>query len=485
MTRIRIFAPFYPWPKTEGAFSVMANQIEALAQQGHEVELCLTKETPQSLWRRQKAAHSLQEPQAPDVRARTACTALALAAPPSLTPRNSKTQKAWEKSLRVLRSLFSRFASPELYFYPTNFITGTQQRRQPPTPTTPTLTPFREVDWEIYHYSFAYAWLFRRPVATPSLPLPLTLTPLPPAANATTAASLAARPRCAVFLHNLESDLALLQGQATRTAWMRPLYRHNARKLRLHEDELRLLVDELWFISPADLQRYSARNPDVTLRQAQGKLTLRLIPPHYPESLRARRLLTPPRPTPDLVTTNDPLAARLILGWIGDLGFLPNQESALWILTQLAPLLQTAGFQGQILFLGKNASPQLLEQAQAYPFVRFLGFQIDAEPFWSQLSYLLVPHLHGSGVRTKLLEALASGVPVITHPEALAQVHPDLAHSPLLVAKTVAPDWIQELFSQPPLAKRLQLQTLPFPVTLTGDHGYPFLTTPTPPQTPP
>jgi glycosyltransferase involved in cell wall biosynthesis len=46
--------------------------------------------------------------------------------------------------------------------------------------------------------------------------------------------------------------------------------------------------------------------------------------------------------------------------------------------------------------------------------VRLHGYVADAKPFWTGANVLAVPLLSGGGVRVKILEAMAIGVPVVS-----------------------------------------------------------------------
>jgi hypothetical protein len=85
-----------------------------------------------------------------------------------------------------------------------------------------------------------------------------------------------------------------------------------------------------------------------------------------------------------------------------------------------------------------------------------MGFVPDLEPFWASLSFALVPHLTGSGVRIKLLEALASGIPTLATSEAALRIHPDLRVSPLLKVSDDPSLWVDMLMKAQPFEHRLE-----------------------------
>ncbi len=64
--------------------------------------------------------------------------------------------------------------------------------------------------------------------------------------------------------------------------------------------------------------------------------------------------------------------------------------------------------------VGARPPQSLLSLAEEKPGVRVHGYVADAAPFWSQSTALAVPLLSGGGVRVKILEAMAMGLPVVS-----------------------------------------------------------------------
>ncbi len=388
--KIRIYSPSYPYPPTEGAFQVIFDQVNGLAGLGHEIELIV--------W--QGATHSTDSsPFHPAVKVVTLADHL---------PRSKSRIR------RVLRSLLSTSSSPEEAYYPACLAT---HLRLP-----------GDTALEIFHYSFAINWLRRIPNG--------------PGRGST---------RRAIVFHNLESDLSL--GRAGNEGLLAgPLHLLNAAKLALRELEASNFADELWFLSPKDLDDYRSRMEK--LRRPKPAL-LRVTPPTYPSRLRSERIaaMKPSRSK-----------AAPVFGFIGGLGFLPNHLSAMWILKQVAPLLVEEGFSGQIQIAGKGAPPELQVEAARFPFVKLLGFVPDAENYWSELSFSLAPHLGGSGVRIKILESLASGVPTLTTPAALEGLHPALRTDPLLRVSADPAQWARWMCDAQPFEERVkERERLPRP----------------------
>jgi glycosyltransferase involved in cell wall biosynthesis len=110
--------------------------------------------------------------------------------------------------------------------------------------------------------------------------------------------------------------------------------------------------------------------------------------------------------------TRNPEADRLLT--IGTMFWLPNSEGVMWWLREGYEPLR-AMRPGLIYDIVGARPPRALQDlAERFEGVRLHGYVADAVPFWTQSSALAVPLLSGGGVRVKILEAMAMGVPVIS-----------------------------------------------------------------------
>jgi glycosyltransferase involved in cell wall biosynthesis len=398
-TRYRLHYPFFPYPATEGSYQVVLDQARALDAAGFQVELVSWIDPPEEISRRLRSPGPVPFPERVRVtsfhggslRSGYASDWSGDTDAPAL-PLPRRRETAAHRVVRVAQSLLSRWASPEVFHYP---------------PELDLRDRLEQADVGVYHYSFAYPWL---------------------------AARGRAERRAVVHFHNLESELARLRiPRGARSVWHPEALVHalNVRKLRRHEGALRGLVDELWFVSASDLE---------TFRRQHGEGAERLVPPTFDPTLGEKR-----RARFDVETNG---SRTLNLGFIGACHFEPNRLSLAWIVEELAPELERAGFRGTILVAGKNVPEKLRDQARRYDFFEWLGFVPDLEEFWSRLSFLLMPQRGGSGIRIKLLEALASGVPVLANGAALQALPGDLREHALISTHEGAADWAARIMKE-------------------------------------
>jgi len=99
---------------------------------------------------------------------------------------------------------------------------------------------------------------------------------------------------------------------------------------------------------------------------------------------------------------------------IGTMFWFPNNEGVTWWLREGYQQLQTMCPGVTYDIVGARPPHALQVLAERCSGVRLHGYVADAVPFWMQASALAVPLLSGGGVRVKILEAMAMGVPVIS-----------------------------------------------------------------------
>jgi glycosyltransferase involved in cell wall biosynthesis len=107
----------------------------------------------------------------------------------------------------------------------------------------------------------------------------------------------------------------------------------------------------------------------------------------------------------------DPRAEDEVL-FVGNYLHPPNVEGALWLAREVWPLVRRQR-PGARLTLAGRAPPSAIQVLSA-PDIRVPGDLDDLRPLYERSSLVAAPIFWGSGVRIKLLEALACGLPVVT-----------------------------------------------------------------------
>ena len=101
-----------------------------------------------------------------------------------------------------------------------------------------------------------------------------------------------------------------------------------------------------------------------------------------------------------------------------------------FLIYELLPLISTKldGQNYKILIAGRTALPISLEnKLRGFPQIEFIGKIKDLSDIFSEVAAVLVPISIPLGNRTRVIDALSAGVPIIGHPN-LALGNPYLEH---------------------------------------------------------
>ena len=155
-----------------------------------------------------------------------------------------------------------------------------------------------------------------------------------------------------------------------------------------------------------------------------------------------------PAPFPDLPAGTHRLEGDPAVVVFGSRGWLPNEESAAWFRDEVWPVVR-ANLPGAVLHTFGAELP-------AGPGVVLHSAPTDSSEAFAPGSILAVPLRIASGVRIKILEAWARGVPVVATPAALAGLD-TAAGSEALAAEDAAEfaAAFARLYGEPGLRERL------------------------------
>ncbi|HTA44821.1 MAG TPA: glycosyltransferase [Bryobacteraceae bacterium] len=99
--------------------------------------------------------------------------------------------------------------------------------------------------------------------------------------------------------------------------------------------------------------------------------------------------------------------------FLGSFRHVPNQVALEWFARFVLPLIKAKLPQARLLVAGSDPPPRHLFADPANA-IDLLGFVDDVQPLFSSCALFVCPIRSGSGVRVKLLEAFASGIPVVS-----------------------------------------------------------------------
>jgi glycosyltransferase involved in cell wall biosynthesis len=180
-----------------------------------------------------------------------------------------------------------------------------------------------------------------------------------------------------------------------------PFMRSPVEKLKARFEYLRALRYELKLLPQCDHVQVCTRENREYLESFLPALRGRIE-----EGLRAG-IDTPRYPFP-----GGPRRPFTIL-FLGSFRHTPNQVAIDWFTREVLPLVTARVPEAKLLLAGSDPPPR-----HAFPghgrSIELLGFVDDIQPLFSECALFVCPIRSGSGVRVKLLEAFASGIPVVS-----------------------------------------------------------------------
>jgi glycosyltransferase involved in cell wall biosynthesis len=97
-----------------------------------------------------------------------------------------------------------------------------------------------------------------------------------------------------------------------------------------------------------------------------------------------------------------------VVFYVGDLSWPPHAEGMAWFRREVWPRIERARPDARAHVVGRGAPPGLEGR------FRFLGEEDDTRPHWAGAAVAVVPLRAAAGTRLKILEAAATGVPVVS-----------------------------------------------------------------------
>ncbi len=100
--------------------------------------------------------------------------------------------------------------------------------------------------------------------------------------------------------------------------------------------------------------------------------------------------------------------------FMGSLDWRPNQDAATLLLNELLPAVRAQAPQATAVLVGRRPPDWLRAMVAATPGAELHADVPDVRPFLARCGFLTVPLRIGGGSRLKILEALATGTPVVS-----------------------------------------------------------------------
>lgn len=105
---------------------------------------------------------------------------------------------------------------------------------------------------------------------------------------------------------------------------------------------------------------------------------------------------------------------------LGSMHYPPNAQGILWFAKEVFPHILKAEPAARLTVIGKNPPRELIELAVRYEnTIEVTGYVERLGPYMANAELMVVPVLTGGGMRVRILEALARGIPTVTTPVGL------------------------------------------------------------------
>jgi sugar transferase (PEP-CTERM/EpsH1 system associated) len=144
-----------------------------------------------------------------------------------------------------------------------------------------------------------------------------------------------------------------------------------------------------------------------------------------------------------------------VIVFTGRMGYFPNADAAVYFATRVFPLIQQQEPNARFLIVGADP-PRRVRRLARLPGVEVTGYVYRIQDYLVRASVAVAPMQAGSGIQNKVLEAMASGTPVVATPNALGGIEAQEDEHVLVAGDAEAlAEQVMRLLKDPSLRLRL------------------------------
>ena len=192
-----------------------------------------------------------------------------------------------------------------------------------------------------------------------------------------------------LFTHNCEAEIYERHAANERSAWMKPIWRSQARKMLSFERDALAGATKVVAVSERDAQRFERSYG------LQGVETI-------PTGVELERF-----------PWREPQGQRRVV-FAGSMDSAANIDGVEWLLDHVWPRVVEQVSDARMTVVGKSPPAHLVRKVSDVRGVEFTGRVAEVAPYLSGADAFVIPLRVGSGTRMKAYEAMASGVPVVS-----------------------------------------------------------------------
>jgi GT2 family glycosyltransferase/glycosyltransferase involved in cell wall biosynthesis len=180
-------------------------------------------------------------------------------------------------------------------------------------------------------------------------------------------------------------DLHYLREQREAQLTQDPEVRRKAQEKQLREDSLIKEADETWVVSPIEQQMLQENWPNKSIQLVSNIV--------------------------DVTGPVTPFALRRDWLFIGGFQHRPNTDAVLFFMEQIYPLVRDRLPDTKFYIIGDKAPPEIV--ALASDRIIVAGLQRDVRAFFDSVRLSVAPLRFGAGIKGKINQSMAFGVPVV------------------------------------------------------------------------
>jgi len=159
---------------------------------------------------------------------------------------------------------------------------------------------------------------------------------------------------------------------------------------------------------------------------------------------------------------------KLLLGFFGSMNLAINQDAVLLLVHEIYPIVKERlpDIDISVHIIGRNPPSKIRKLAHTDPSITVFGTVTDVLLYLHQIDLLVLPLQSGAGTKLRVLEAMASGVPVIGSPLAFAGLDHLILECHAVEATTITEfaDAIERLAMNPRASSQMAHQAREFVV---------------------
>ena len=156
--------------------------------------------------------------------------------------------------------------------------------------------------------------------------------------------------------------------------------------------------------------------------------------------------------------SDDALIRPPAIVFTGDMSYFPNQEGVSFFGREVLPLIRRDIPDVRFMVVGRNPGRAVEDLARAAGF-EVTGYVPDVRPWLARATVAVAPLRIAAGIQTKILEAMACGLPVVATPRAVQGLLAEVAH--VVETAETAADFaarVVRLLRDPQLARQRGLE---------------------------